>query len=402
VCAWIDDVSDPCADFTTQLTDETKSELETKTQYKPDYDGDNAKALVTQVCRFVEHTLKTTSEIDLNLITSLSKPLISIQEDADTFNFDSSMKTNIITSHFRSFTHLLEKEEIDILDIDIVRCLFDLSLKKFILGKDDTNWAAISNLMQCCLAKEMFTETDKIFYAKNAACDGNWAAWELLCNSSNDINAFLSSSEFIRNAMDNRDDQHQHLVVLSALCNVSRVHADWIPDIMGAIGQQLLLLFNLYGTNLLEGSLFRKNRILACSHCMKIVMISFQFMKSQIDVALPEAKTQAEADLAVYLSIIFETLISVIVFNGLPNQQNNSNVGADCSLGRMCAQFFGHVLRTSPASFKLCIGNLNDTSRGILESSVRAELSGYAVRNTAPAKKKLNIKNFAPSASNKS
>mmetsp|Transcript_9651 Transcript_9651/g.14377 ORF Transcript_9651/g.14377 Transcript_9651/m.14377 type:complete len:125 (-) Transcript_9651:34-408(-) len=120
-------------------------------------------------------------------------------------------------------------------------------------------------------------------------------------------------------------------------------------------------------------------------------------MVSKAGAVLPEVKAQFDADLASYLSVIFETLVSVITYNGLPNQQNDSNAGADCLLGQMCSQFFVHVLRASPASFKLCVGNLNDTSRSVLESSVRAALSGYAVQPSAPTRKKLNIKTFVSS-----
>ena len=386
------------------MHDEQKSETDSNNNYSPKRDDINSSTLMVQACNFVEVIVGKTTETDSSVFRSLLKPLFFIQEDNLSFDFDDSVKMQIISSYVRSLTHLVKKRG-EFFSDDIIRSLFDVCVRCFKMDKDYIKNEAVIDLVRSCLGTEVLSLAETSFYAKNAARDGRWSIWELLCLSSSDIRLLLHSSENICKAVEDVDNHQQHLSVLSATCNILRVHNDWIPDTLAIIGKQLLILFNVYGTNPRENVLTKKDRMLACSSCMKIIMLSFQFMISQANAMSPENKPQFEAELAEYLSVIFETLVSVIKFNGLPNQPQHDlqNPGsADSVLGRMCAQFFVHVLRTCPSSFKLCVGTLSDTSRSILESSVRADMSGYASRAVAPSKKKLNIKTFVSSSRQKS
>eukprot|EP00957_Ditylum_brightwellii_P107277 8185659-Ditylum_brightwellii.AAC.1 len=95
-----------------------------------------------------------------------------------------------------------------------------------------------------------------------------------------------------------------------------------------------------------------------------------------------------------FLAVIFEVLMTIVRFNGLPNHPSR-NVGADDSLGRMSAQAIVHVARSAPVAFKSAMAHLSPEDRSTLEMSVRADMSGYAApKSTAPTKKKLNLKGF--------
>jgi hypothetical protein len=98
------------------------------------------------------------------------------------------------------------------------------------------------------------------------------------------------------------------------------------------------------------------------------------------------------------LSILFETLLAILRFNGLPNHPSPQSDG-DEALGRMSAQSILHIARTTLVPFKASMASLSDHDRGLLEFAVRAEMTGYVVQGqAAPVKKKLNMGSFKKEA----
>jgi hypothetical protein len=100
--------------------------------------------------------------------------------------------------------------------------------------------------------------------------------------------------------------------------------------------------------------------------------------------------------LVAYLTVVFDLLVDVIHYNGLPNQ-SSPQPGANPLLGRLAAHSIVHVARNTPVAFKETVAGLTSSPNGraILEFAVRAEMSGYAaVSGVAPPKKKLNLKSF--------
>lgn len=80
-----------------------------------------------------------------------------------------------------------------------------------------------------------------------------------------------------------------------------------------------------------------------------------------------------------------------VAFNGYPNHPSGK-VGADEAIGRMSAQVFVHVLRSSPGVFKSTMLAIPPDSRSVLEASVRADMNGYKLQQGG--KKKLSLKGF--------
>lgn len=358
-------------------------------QYKPKSNDATAMTLAAKGCEFVESAFETASNcVDIGLVTTLLSPLVQIQESDESYTFDGSMRSRINNSLVTSLEILNGK---DLLDHNIVKALLDLCVKNIHFVQEDENTQAFSRLMRSCLVKDCVTETQRILYASHAAHSGNWAAWELICSCTNDVKVVIQNKELLESALKNYSDQNAQQCVLGAICNVLKVHDNWTPNVLGTVGHKVLDLFCAYGTS---GTVPKQNRILACSTCLKLIMMSVQFLINQGNETPPEARAQFDAEVAKYLTVIFEKFVLVISYNGLPNQQNHSNSGSDGIFGRMCAQFFVHILRSCASSFKLCISQLEERPRMILESSVRADMSGYAVQATAPTKKKLNIKSF--------
>jgi hypothetical protein len=127
-----------------------------------------------------------------------------------------------------------------------------------------------------------------------------------------------------------------------------------------------------------------RHRQAACTDAMKAILVGYQLVSSQ---GTADETTS-------FLLIAFESFLSVIRFNGLPNHSSPST-GADPSLGRMCTQAIANIARTSPDPFKATLAKLNDTERTLLEFAVRAEMSGYVVAGQVQVKKKLDLKSFA-------
>jgi hypothetical protein len=150
------------------------------------------------------------------------------------------------------------------------------------------------------------------------------------------------------------------------------------------IGGDVLATLYQYGT-LKVPAAARAHRQGACANSVKLVLIAYQQISSD------ESDGQ---QVATFLSILFETLLAILRFNGLPNHPSPQTDG-DEALGRMSAQAILHIARTTPVPFKASMASLSDHDRGLLEFAVRAEMTGYVVQGQqAPVKKVLNVRSF--------
>lgn len=141
----------------------------------------------------------------------------------------------------------------------------------------------------------------------------------------------------------------------------------------------------MYGTLAALSRQAQTRRTTACAEAMKVVLVAFQHLVST---------SAQENGIVAFLMVVFEYMLVVLRFNGLPNHPP-PQTESDPSLGRMAAQAIVHVARTSPAAFKQTLTSMTDTDRTVLEFAVRAEMTGYAnVNASASYKKKLSLKGF--------
>jgi hypothetical protein len=153
---------------------------------------------------------------------------------------------------------------------------------------------------------------------------------------------------------------------------------------MRSVGYEILQLFRAHALRLLDGKVLDDNRTTVCAESIKVNLMAFQYLSSS---------SEEEGNFVSFISTLFEVLVESISFNGMPNNPSG-NAGADESIGRMCAQVFVHVARTSPMIFKSAMPVISPDSRTILESAVRADMSGYAKADT---KRKISLKGFVSS-----
>jgi hypothetical protein len=113
-------------------------------------------------------------------------------------------------------------------------------------------------------------------------------------------------------------------------------------------------------------------------------MMAYQYLTS---VSIEETKF---VEFLVSLSTL---LVEAIAFNGLPNNPSGRS-GADDRIGRLCAQVFVHIARTTPPIFKSTMAAVVPECRSAIEAAVRADMSGYISASQGPAKKKLSLKGF--------
>ena len=156
-----------------------------------------------------------------------------------------------------------------------------------------------------------------------------------------------------------------------------------VGRVLHAVGADVVTVLYQYGTMKIN-ELSVTHRTVACADAMKIILIAYQQISAE----------DVDEHVASFLSVMFETLLAVLRYNGVPNHLS-PEPAADPALGRISAQAILHVARTTPIPFKNCMATLSDLDETLLEFAVRAEMSGYAkAQQQAPAKKKLSLKGF--------
>ena len=365
--------------FTGLSTEE--SEAEEKIEMKVETEVIFPIEAISQACSFVEGICKSekANQVGRNfLLQQLLTPLLET-EGIDPEIFTSHISNSkVLISLLRSSRLLLEGSD---LNGHVVKALLNYSLENIALASfcDDVDVrSSFHDLIKFCISTEVVSDDDRLLYALQFARNGNWETWKLCIN--NDQTDIANSMPYIKDALSDHSNESSHVDALTSIAGMMKDCPNLVPTIFRSAGPNVLELFHLYGTYQLKGN----SRTVTCATSMKIVMFTFQHLSSP-----PSVDGVKEAT---FLNVIFGVLVGIITYNGLPNEPS-SNPASDPALGRMCAQFFVHVLRSSPAEFKQCMAAVDANVRATLESAVRADMSGYANR-AAPVKKKLNLNSF--------
>ena len=356
-------------------------EAEEKVEMKVDTEVIFPIEAISQACSFVEVICKSekANQVGRNfLLQRLLTPLLETEGiDPDIFTSHIS-NSKVLISLLRSSRFLLERSD---LNGHVVKALLNYSLENIVLASfcDDVDVRiSFHDLIKHCISTEVVSDDDRLLCALQFARNGNWDTWKLCIN--NDQTDVANSMPYIKDALSDHSNESSHVDALMSIADMMKDCPNLVPTIFRSAGPHVLELFHLYGTYQLKGN----SRTVTCATSMKIVMFTFQHLSSP-----PSVDGVKEAT---FLNVIFGVLVGIITYNGLPNEPS-SNPASDPALGRMCAQFFVHVLRSSPAAFKQCMATVDANVRATLESAVRADMSGYANR-AAPVKKKLNLNSF--------
>ena len=246
---------------------------------------------------------------------------------------------------------------------------------------------AAQELLEECLKDESASMTEVALVLTRLAKHRNWAGWLSVVKINDGIAAEKSLQE-IEKALLNPSSVEEQLEALGAVRDL--IQQSPPPNalagrILSSLGAEILTIFEAYGALSDPSVELQSRRAAACADCMKVSLASYQQFSADF----------SDGEATEFLIVLFETFITVLRFNGLPNHPPPQGILSDSSIGRMCAQAITHIARTTPIPFKASMAGMSEHNRAVLEFAVRGEMSGYAAAAApAPTKKKLSLKGF--------
>ena len=355
---------------------------------QPSSEGD-CKVLMNQSCLFIEDLCRNIEvvQVDLSLlIRTVVYPLAALQEKKIKVESNNMF---IVCSCIQSSQCLLrchpEKEK-GLFEKALLQLAFSI-LKDVSGSLVDANVPCLSLLKTCCEETSM-TPEEWGQVATYTACSGLWDAWAVVCSTLPLGFGVTCSIHAVKIALADLKSSFVHTNALVALRKSLQSAAIENPamvcSVLQCVGCEILQLLRAYSLRIVAGQDFDENRITVCAESVKVNMIAFQYLHS---VSMEDSKFVS------FLSAMFDVLVDCVSYNGLPNHPSGK-AGADETIGKMCAQVFVHVARTTPLVFKSAMVIISVERRTILETAVRADMSGYAAPRKEPLKKKLNLKGF--------
>ena len=246
---------------------------------------------------------------------------------------------------------------------------------------------ACLSLLQACCEKTTMTQEEWGKIANYSASIGLWNAWAAICTALPSGCGIKCSIDAIKMSLADLQSGPRHTAALTALRTALHSASSKDPSllcvVLRCLGFEILQLLRAHGMRLLSGEGFDENRVTVCAESVKVNIMALQYLNSV---------SEEESKCVSFTSTMFEVLIECVSLNGMPNHPSGKD-GADETIGRMCAQVFVHVARTTPMVFKSTMANISSESRVVLEAAVRADMSGYAAPKRE-TKKKLSLKGF--------
>jgi hypothetical protein len=263
-------------------------------------------------------------------------------------------------------------------------CINELSSEK--IRHADVVRDSLKSLMKDCLNHQSSTTDDWNKVLCQFASSGCWEEWTTVA-SFKDGGPIRQSMAILRHQLRDPNQPKSHATVFSGIRVVlPNATTDFSTLLFHSVGADIVALLYQYGTMKIAES--GQYRTLVCADAMKIILLAYRKLTSY--------EEKSDDSVIAFITIVFETFLAVIRFNGLPNHPSPEANG-DPALGRICAQAILYVARTTPGPFKHCVAMLaTDQERNLLEFAVRAEMNGYVVSASAaePTKKKLTLKSF--------
>lgn len=339
-------------------------------------------AVATEICALILHSAGTPGKASSAVLLSILEPLDLLQRGQLDF---AMIAVELILSTCLSAASVLismSKTE-DSFVKSMMLVAMDVQLSENSIP-DSVNQAA-RNLLATCLSHTAVEAKDRRLVAQQLAKIGDWETWSAICSSDDGL-AASGSSEGLKIVLLDTENPEQQLQALAAVRKLVQTQkSNLVGAVINEVGAEVLHFFKMYGTMPALSRSAQARRTAACAEAMKIVLVAFQQLVSD---SAPENMFVA------FLMVVFEYMLLVLRFNGLPNHPP-PQTESDPALGRMAAQAIVHIARTAPAQFKVSLGSMADADRAVLEFAVRAEMTGYTSAAAAAApKKKLSLKGF--------
>jgi hypothetical protein len=343
--------------------------------------------VITECCSLLRELAMSKSDAvrkDSALLVTLLTPLDMLQNGK--FQFGDVLAETIIATCLTVVGSLIA---LPMTSESIVKAMLQLVLTTIFEAKKQPPQKvkdAAKVLLKGCLMHSSVDLAERQRIACALATMGNWDSWAVL-SSVDDGLAIAPSLEIIGEALRDHKSAPSQLAILSVLSGVVQsvsIPSPLVGRVFHGVGGDVLAILYQYGTLKVPASA-RANRQTACANSIKLVLVAYQQISSD---------ETGDQQVAAFLSILFETLLAILRFNGLPNHPSPQSDG-DEALGRMSAQSILHIARTTPVPFKASMASLSDHDRGLIEFAVRAEMTGYVVQGqAAPVKKILKVGGF--------
>jgi len=341
--------------------------------------------LVQQSCGLIAQLCKQCYAIGVDaaiLTRAVVTPLVTLQEKRE-------MEPNhgiIISSCIRSSQSLLQSHPGEG-RAELEKALVQLVLALLTDEPEEEIKAACLSLLQACCQETTMSHEEWGQIANYSATHALWDAWAVVCMSLPSGYGIKFSIDAIKMQLQDLQSGPRHAAALvalrSALNSAIAEDSSLLSYVLQSVGFEILQLLRAHGVRVLSGPGFDENRVTVCAESVKVNLMALQYL---ISASKEEDKSVS------FISALFEILVESISFNGLPNHPSGKK-GADETIGRMCAQVFVHVVRTAPMLFKSTMVAISSESRAVLESAVRADMSGYAAPKRE-TKKKISLKGF--------
>jgi hypothetical protein len=243
--------------------------------------------------------------------------------------------------------------------------------------------SAVLALLRTSFSNQLTSDDRQRCIIYKSAVDKRWKIWLATSLSVRNPANITSSVPLLKARLSNYEETETIQSILSAVAQLASDRAEYIPYLNFYLGHQIvevLLMFGVCRLNL-YGS-----RLAVCSDIIKFLILSFQFM---------DHFGHYDRESTLYLALVLELMVSIVQFNGLPNDTPNINVNADASLGRLCAQAFVSLARYSPSRLKESMMHLSIDQTLVVESAIRADIAGYKkVASTNTLRKKIDLKGY--------
>ncbi len=340
--------------------------------------------LTQQLCGLIEDLCQVQAiGVDASVLTrAVMTPLVTLQEGTE-------MEFSIISSCLRSSLSLFQNHP------EEGRAEFEKSLIQLVLiflqdslgTKEDISIAACLSLLQACCKKTLMSHQEWGQIAMFTAGNGSWDAWAVICSTLPPMYGVMCSIHTIKTSLGDLNSGPRHSAAIVALRtelqSSSVEHPSLICCVLQNVGCEVLQLLRAHALHILAGKGFDENRESVCAEAVKINVMAFQYLNSV---------SKEEGEFVSFIITLFEVLVESVSFNGMPNHPTGK-IGGNEKIGRMCAQVFVHVARSSPILFKSTVAIMSMESRAVLESAVRADMSGYEAPKME-TKKKISLKGF--------
>jgi hypothetical protein len=345
------------------------------------------ESVIVSVCNFFRSLAESKSDVfhqKSTVLVPLLRPLNILQKGRIMPGLNSDMR-EIVATCLTSIGALIRQ---GFAPEALVKAMYQIVSKDILTAHSDAPKEcreAGKMLLIECLGHDSLTKTEHESIANDLATAGNWDGWMAVA-AIDDGNLVTKSLDIVQESVGNSANPTAQIAALTTvreLVQKSPVPNPLVGRILFKMGADIIGVLYQYGTMKIPDAA-RPHRTSACAEAMKITLTAYQQIVAE----------EQEEVVASFLLVVFETLLAVLRFNGVPNHAS-PEVHNDPALGRVCAQAILHVARTTPGPFKSCVAMLADHERPLLEFAVRAEMSGYALAGGQPQTlKKINLAGF--------